>query len=156
VIRFTIKTATMKSVILSAVMLFALSTSAQLKPRAAFDYFPRPYTVKVVTPLPATMGITEWESLVSYGSFRVRVGADYTYWRLSAYFDQHVYMNKARDITFQPLQAEWYAGIKFHITGNVLLKFEHLCIHPVVSDRSYHVQTRVYGGYNMFSISYGY
>jgi hypothetical protein len=91
-----------------------------------------------------------------YGDFRVRVGGEYKHKKFSAYFDQHVYMDKAAGFTFQPLQAEWYVGASYNIKSKLTVKLEHVCIHPVVSSGTYQYQSRMYGGYNMFSLSYGY
>ncbi|MBV5348867.1 hypothetical protein JZU61_04325 [bacterium] len=146
----------MKAIALSVLLLLCASAFGQFKPRAAFDYFPGTYHVRFVQSLPASTGLDEWATTKNYGSFRVRMGADYTYKRLTAYFDQYVYMDKSEGISFQPLQAEWYAGMKFRISDGLHLRFEHLCIHPILSSGSYITQIRMYGGYNMVSISYGY
>lgn len=146
----------MKAITVVIVLLLCLPAFGQFKPRGAFDYFVGSHSIMLEQSMPAYTGLTEWETAMTYGTMRVRIGADYTIKRFTAFFDQEVYMNKSQNISFQPLQAVWYAGAKFRIVENVHLKFEHQCIHPVVSNDSYDKQVRMYGGYNMFSISYGY
>lgn len=148
----------MKKVIITALAFLAFSEAkAQFKPRASIDYFLNAYNVKVSEQINIPgYGPFENSIIATYGSFRVRVGGEYRFKRFSAYFDQNVYMNKAQNISFQPLQAEWYTGVKFHIAKELSLKAEHMCMHPILSDVSVKATPRVYGGYNMISLSYGY
>lgn len=145
----------MKKLILIAFVLSGSIAFGQFTPRASLDYFPRFYT-RTVFPVSAATRVTEGEALMDYGNFRVRLGATYTYKIASVYFDQHVYMTKGRNVAFKPIQAEWYAGMKVKIYKGLTVGYEHACIHPVLCDGSYQSRTKVYGGYNMFSISYGY
>lgn len=129
---------------------------AQLTPRAAFDYFAGGYDVKVVENRYYLGTQYENQIIIPHGEFRARVGADYRFKNVSVFFDQHIYMLKAQNITFQPLQATWFAGIEYHFTNEIKLKYEHMCTHSVITDGSANTQIKMYGGYNMFSISYGY
>lgn len=144
----------MKRLFISLAVIAGMSAQAQFKPKAAFDYFPTGYRQKVVMPLPASTGMNEIESIVDFGNFRVRIGAEYQIKKVSVYFDQSIYMNKAQNVAFVPLQAEWYAGMKYEIVKGVSLKYEHLCIHPIQTNGG--IKTGAYGGYNMISIGYGY
>jgi len=146
----------MRFYLLLTCLLIGITAFGQLKPRASFDYFIGGYSTKNVKSLSTSTGMVEADALMRYGYFRTRIGAEYTVNRLSLYFDNYLYMNKSINISFRPLQSEWYAGIKFKIYNSIHIKYEHLCIHPVISDGSYELQTRLYGGYDMVSISYGY
>lgn len=145
----------MKKLLLIAILFSGNMAFGQFRPRASIDYFPK-FKTRTVIPLCPSTGITEFGSVMDYGNFRVRLGATYTYKFASVYFDQNVYMEKGRNIAFKPLQAEWYAGIKFRIYKGINLSYEHACFHPIITDNSYESRTKFYGGYNMFSISYGY
>lgn len=136
----------MKTTIIVLLLILSISVSAQLNPKIAFDYFPNNYVVKIAA---ATSGATNY-----YGMFRVRVGADYSIKKLTVYFDQKVYMNKASGISFRPMQAEWYVGLRYSVTDKIKIGYEHLCIHPIEAYAVYH--SKVYGGYDVISISYGY
>ena len=140
------------------VALVGLPSFGQLKPRAALDYYFGGYNTKAVITPPAYYGKKEAYIVMRYGSYRLRIGADYAIKKFPALaltFDQHVYMNRLRGLSFQPKQAEWYVGAKLTVK-KITFKFEHLCIHAVTGDGSYELQTRLYGGYNMLSVSYGY
>lgn len=146
-----------KLFILAFAFTLGASAQAQFKPRAAFDFFPGGYNTKTIQPVAPSTGMDQSVAVMSYGTFRVRIGADYRFKRFSAYFDQHVYMVKDQSFTFRPLQVDWYAGFKYRIGTNIHIQVEHLCIHPVASDRQNLIfQPRVLGGYNMLSINYGY
>ena len=102
----------MKILFISLAVIAGLSAQAQFKPKAAFDYFPSGHLEKVVMPVSASTGMNGIESVVDYGNFRVRIGAEYQVKKWTAYFDQNIYMEKSSGISFQPLQAEWFAGVK--------------------------------------------
>lgn len=136
----------MKTTIIVLLLILSISVSAQLNPKIAFDYFPKNYGIKVTTP--------SAEIINYYGLFRVRLGADYTIKKFTVFFNQNVYMNKYSGITFRPLQAEWFAGLSYSITAKVKVTYEHLCIHPILTDGK--SQTKIFGGYDVISISYGY
>lgn len=130
-------------------LLVSAQLSAQFTPKASFDYFVGGYGIRT------TDKLTARSSTVSYGNFRIRVGAEYAIKKLSAYFDQNVYANKGADISFSPIQAEWFVGVKFSLTKKINFKYEHLCTHPILSDWN-PIENRLYGGYDMISVSYGY
>lgn len=144
----------MKRLFISLAVIAGMSAQAQFKPKAAFDYFPSGYVQKVIMPLSSTTGINQIESVIDYGNFRVRIGAEYQVKKWTAYFDQNIYMEKSSGVSFQPLQAEWFVGVKYEIVKGLVAKYEHLCIHPIQTDNI--IITTVYGGYDMVSISYGY
>ncbi len=144
----------MKRLFISLAVIAGMSAQAQFKPKAAFDYFPSGYREKVSMPVSVCTGMNEIESVVDYGNFRVRIGAEYQVKKWTAYFDQNIYMIKSSGISFQPLQAEWFAGVKYEIVKGLVAKYEHLCIHPIQTNGG--IKTGAYGGYNMISIGYGY
>lgn len=148
----------MKKILLILLSLFSTNlSSAQFKPRASIDYFLEGYNMKVYENIQIPgIGVFENSVISRYGRFRVRIGGEYRIKRLGLYFDQNVYMIKANSIFYRPLQAEWYTGAKFYITNDISIKAEHLCMHPIMSDVLSKNNSRVYGGYNMISISYGY
>lgn len=144
----------MKRLVLLALSLaFLYPTNAQFKPRIAFDYFTNGYNERIVIPVPPSTGMNEFAIDDAKGNFRIRTGADYSFLGITAYYDQAIYMNKARGAMFSPLQAEWYAGAKYTLWG-LTVKAEHLCIHPI---GTFGVERmKRYGGYNMISVGYGY
>lgn len=144
----------MKKNIIFLALFSAIAAQAQFKPKAAVDYFNKGYRQKVIMPLPTSTGQKNIESIVNYGEFRLRMGAEYKYKDFSAYLDQNIYMDKASGVTFTPLQAEWFAGLKVEIKKGLFLKYEHYCIHPIETDGN--IKTNVYGGYDLISLSYGY
>lgn len=147
----------MKKLLIPIFLVMVSMANAQLKTRAAFDYFSTGNRLIMSQSSRTPSGVESTESIINimeYGSFRVRTGADYTIKRFTAYFDQSVYM-KLSKTSFSPLQAEWYVGVKYNITSKINLQVEHLCIHPV-SPRLLGQGVRLYGGYNMISINYGY
>jgi hypothetical protein len=144
----------MKRIVLLMLSLaFLYTANAQFKPRIAFDYFTNGYNERMVIPVPTSTGMSEFTIDNAKGNFRIRTGADYSFRGMTAYYDQAIYMNKSRGVTFDPLQAEWYAGVKYTRWG-LTMKAEHLCIHPI---GTYGVERIArYGGYNMISVGYGY
>lgn len=146
----------MKSKIIIFMLFFSLPVFGQLKPKFSFDYFMGNYDIKIVTPILIDENLQEYSAKMDYGNFRVRIGADYEFKHFSVYFDQSIFMNKSKNITFQPLQAEWYAGAKIKIYKKIYFQYEHMCVHPIISNNTFEKQSKIYGGYNMLSISYGY
>jgi hypothetical protein len=142
----------MKTIIITLFLILSISASAQLNPKIAFDYFPYKSEIRMAN-FYAQSGNAAYISHYN-GMFRVRVGADYSIKKFTIYFDQKVYMNKASGVSFRPLQAEWFAGLSYSITAKVKVTYEHLCIHPILTDGK--DQTKIFGGYDVISISYGY
>jgi len=128
----------------------------QLKPRFAVDYFINGYDTKFVKTIIIDDADQEFSTKINNGNFRIRIGANYDFKHFNLYFDQNIYMNKAKNISFQPLQAEWFTGINIKVYKKIRVSYEHLCIHPIISNNTFNSQHKIYGGYNMFSISYGY
>ena len=147
----------MKTLLITALILFmSCKAFSQFTPKASFDYFATGYNTKTAVQADPSVSNERTEMIMRYGSFRVRIGGEYAIKKLSVHFEQHVYMNKAKNVTFAPTQAEWYAGVKYKFTDKIMVKYEHMCTHPVGSDGSQATQTSLYGGYNMISVSYGY
>lgn len=146
----------MKNTLLILFLLTTLTASAQrFYPKGSLDYFVGGNELAITQTVIDQTGTTIFEFPFSYGYFRARIGAEFKYRGFSAYFDQKIYMNKSVNISFRPLQAEWYAGISYTIFSKIKLTYEHLCIHPINSG-SYAQPIKLYGGYDMFSISFGY
>lgn len=139
----------MKKFFFIALLLLPTVAFSQLKPRIAFDYFPGGYNTQLNIPVALSCGAQEWNVDVPRGNFRIRIGADYSIF----YFDQSIYMNKGIGASFNPIQAEWAVGIKYKYKG-LTFRFEHLCIHPIGNSGIEAV--KIYGGYDMISVGWGY
>ncbi len=112
-------------------------------PKVAFDAFPRGYNIKV------------GETILKKGDYRTRIGVDCDWRNFKLYADVHTYMDWANNgrVNFSPKVAEYYTGIQYKVKG-VVFKYEHLCIHPVKVNTK--IDTEMYGGYDMLSVSYNY
>lgn len=140
----------MKKFFFTALLLLPTVAFSQLKPRIAFDYFPGGYNTQLYI---SDLGVD-----VPRGDFCIRTGAEYSILNMARvpmmfYFDQSVYMNKGRGANFNPIQAEWAVGIKYKYKG-LTFRFEHLCIHPIGNSGIEAV--KIYGGYDMISVGWGY
>lgn len=142
-------------ILILAIIIGAISANGQsFRPRIAVDYFTN-YRILIQTPASITSGALVKESDFAYGNYRVRIGCSFDYKKLSIYFDQNTYMSKGHNIAFSPSLYEWFTGIQYKFTDKIMLKYEHLCMHPT-QDYNKPMRTQLFGGYNMFSISYGY
>ena len=144
----------MRTLFLASILFISINSYSQLKYRGAFDYFIGGYNTSIKQP--SQYNDFDYNASMNYGNYRIRVGADYKIKKISLFFDQFVYMSKPSGVSFKPVQAEWYAGIRYNITKEIRVEFEHLCIHSVQSNIGYDPQAKQYGGYNMISINYGY
>lgn len=136
----------MKRVIICVLAItLSLALNAQkVTPKAAFDIFTNGYKI-ILNDQPAKMG-----------DFRTRIGLDFDWRKFTVYADTHVYMNYAggSSANFRPRLSEYYIGAKFHITKEIKVQYEHLCIHPVKAHGRSGIDK--YGGYDMISLSYNY
>lgn len=146
----------MKKIYLLIALLLSISAQAQqFTPKLAFDYMPASYKIKMSQLISATTGFNNYDMLYKYGTFRVRMGVSFTYNHFEAYADQHIYMQSFTGHAFNPSAAWWFIGAKYSITDKIKIRYEHLCIHPVIYDNDA-VMSKMYGGYDLFSISYNY
>ena len=126
-------------------MIASSHVNAQItvKPKAALDYYTNGYALKVD------------ESVNRLGHFRARMGIDFNWKKFTIYADNHVFMNwsNLNKINFTPTLNNFFIGAEFKV-NKIKIRYEHLCTHPIKSDD---IQAlKIYGGYDMFSISYGY
>lgn len=145
----------MKLAIIILLSIMPVFCSAQIRYSASLDYSPN-FRAKIVSPYCVNGQNAEYSSVMDYGMFRVRIGATYAYKFVSIYFDQHVYMSKARGISFNPVHAEWSVGASVKIYKGIKFEYSHTCLHPILSDNQYAKRSKMYGGCDVFSISYGY
>lgn len=137
----------MKLLIVILLLITSVVYGQKVQPKIAVDFFPREYHLTFQNPMNNSV------FSVDHGDFRTRLGAEFTYKKASAYFDQHIYMDYAGG-AFDPTQAYWYVGVTYKWKF-FNFKAEHLCVHPI-STYSNQWRTKYYGGYNMISVSYGY
>jgi hypothetical protein len=141
--------------VLFLLLLISNIVSAQFKPKIAVDYFIGGFSEKTIIQVVDGSMKHDNSIFIRNGEMRIRTGADYKYKGLTAYFDQHIYMDKSKGIVFQPLSARWFVGLKYKVTKDITFNYEHLCIHPIQTDNN-DTRSKIYGGYDMISVSYGY
>lgn len=148
-----------KLILLILLLLGSISISAQresigLKPKVALDIFTSEYGASYKFA----------NSIQDLGEMRTRVGLDFIgelpirkpFFKDLKYVlssDNHFYMDPNGITSYNPKLAVFIigAGLKFK---EIKLSFEHQCVHPIKSDGIN--QLSVFGGYSMFSLSYGY
>lgn len=134
----------MKQLFVLLFISISVSVMAQkFTPKVAFDVFPSGYYIKAN------------DEILKLGDYRTRMGVDFDWKIFKVYADVHTFMDWANNgkIRFSPKVAEYYTGVKVKV-NKVVFKYEHLCIHPVKVDTK--MDTNLYGGYDMLSISYNY
>ena len=121
-------------------LLIPLSMSGQANPKASFEYSPEGFKWNTVYPY-------------EFGSFRSRLGIDFTYKNWTLDFNNHIYMAKGQSYKFTPTRADFFTNLSYRM-GNVRIFAKHSCIHPVVTVGF--MPQYFGGGYTSFGISYGY
>lgn len=94
----------------------------------------------------------------NYGSCKSKIGIEIKnkQTKLSIYFDNVTYMDDFTKGSFIINTMEFYSGVKYTYSDKIKVTFEHLCIHPVMSDGNI-THPNVFGGYKYnLSVSYGY
>lgn len=122
----------------------ALPSVAQLKfyPKAAFDWY-------------ASNKLAIDNYSADIWNYRVRTGWELAWKKVSVYADQDIYMNRTPSkATFSPGLVIWKTGVQF-THNKIKLQFEHACYHPIFTGGGTY-PAFINGGYNRFSLSYGY
>lgn len=142
----------MKHIILILTLfIVTLVVDAQtFQPKVAIDLAPRGYTfTSYADPTPQF-----W----TFGNVRTKVGLEFSYKSFSIETDNHVYMQKDGfrdfDYQFDPTRIDFYMRINYRISKLANLRIEHLCVHPIHSDRI--ILLPINKGHTSIGISYGY
>ena len=140
------------------ICLFALKSNAQsLSPRIQVSYFTSNYRTRFGVEnreFPSRLNSTK---LVTndFGNFMFKTGIVFKYKNFEISADGSVFCNKTslKYTSFEPRLAIWDFSSSY-IINKIKISFNHQCIHPVIS--SYSVENKMYGGFEGFSVSYGY
>lgn len=115
----------------------------KIKPAGAIDYFAGDYK------------IYSFSDTFDLGNMRGRMKLTANWKFINLYAESHVYMSKSDGLYFTPRRVDWFTGISVNVNKNIKVSYEHLCIHPVISHRQW-VDMMLMGGYDKFTLSYGY
>lgn len=152
----------MKKIFILSVLIFcALTVKAQFFPKAMVKYsFNENYTENCVTDsklIPNLNGgiTTLPDNKISLPHLSIKLGAEYKYHKLSAYFNNTIWIVPQGLTKYQPEIEKFDIGLNFYVTDKIKLNFEHCCIHNIETPK-YINNHPLTGGYNQISISYGY
>ena len=137
---------------------FALKSNAQsLSPRVQVSYFTNSYKTQFdVENRDFPSGLQKTNLVThTFGNFMFKTGVAFKYKDFEIAADGSVFCNKTslKSTSFEPRLAIWDFSTSYNI-NKIKISFSHQCIHPIIS--SYDIDNRMYGGYEGFSISYGY
>lgn len=141
---------------------FSWNNEIEIKPRVGFGMFFNNYTTVskldkyVVVDVSENYSAATQNSLNDYGKFKSTLGVDIKYNDFTLYFTNYLYVDiNTKRKSFSPNLFEFYSGIKYQLLSNVSINYQHLCIHPVSVDGK-EFSAKLYGGYNLIEITFGY
>lgn len=134
----------MKKIIILVLILFPILIHAQLQPKASVSY--GYYGIEIH---PNNSDLMAYYRLPN---FMFRTGLEYTYKRVSAYYDTKIWCY-ADKRAFSPQQASFEFGIKYNITKKIKIIYSHICLHPILTNNK---SGNFYGGKDEITLSYGY
>ncbi len=136
----------MKRIYFVLFLLLSLSVKAQFAPKVALSYDDAD-KIRIVQP--------NGERVSYYlPAILLRCGFEYRYRKISAYYDQKIWCEYVRGISFSPDQSSFELGISYNISDKIKVSVHHVCYHPLQTDGKIH--DGIYGGREGITFSYGY